>query len=57
MRKCVGGIMTVALWASMVQADTTENTKMGGQWNIAGNDTAGFGGCDGIDPSGPASGG
>lgn len=27
MHKCVGGVMTVALWASIVQADTSENTK------------------------------
>ena len=26
MRKCVGGVMTAALWASIVQADTTENS-------------------------------
>ena len=26
MQKCVGGVMTVALWASMVQADISENT-------------------------------
>ncbi|WP_120634086.1 lytic murein transglycosylase [Ruegeria sp. EL01] len=25
MRKCVGGVMTVALWASIVQAETTDN--------------------------------
>ncbi|WP_299081957.1 lytic murein transglycosylase [uncultured Ruegeria sp.] len=26
MRKCVGGVMTVALWASIVQAETTDNS-------------------------------
>ena len=26
MRKCIGGVMTAALWASIVQADTTENS-------------------------------
>ncbi|SDX46354.1 lytic murein transglycosylase [Ruegeria halocynthiae] len=26
MRKCVGGVMTAALWASIVQADTTEKS-------------------------------
>ncbi|WP_298937384.1 lytic murein transglycosylase [uncultured Ruegeria sp.] len=26
MRKCVGGVMTVALWASILQAETTDNS-------------------------------
>ena len=30
MHKCVGGVMTVALWASMVQADTTDTGKWSG---------------------------
>ncbi|NOD33052.1 lytic murein transglycosylase [Ruegeria sp. HKCCD7296] len=30
MHKCVGGVMTVALWASMVQADTTKTGKWSG---------------------------
>ncbi len=37
MHKCVGGIMTAALWASIVQAETTENVK----WRVPkGLDTA-----------------